>query len=167
MFSLYFRIVTSFLPSWYSMLWLPVRSLLQRFDDSKYRSTDLFWITLWGLSDQRWLCLVQRPGKSFIAYTTFAFVEIHASLVLLVCLKTRQIHLFVCLESSVPLENLSLIWRGYRCRRRAMNFDLCLALMATEQWEFLSVPHYCDTGHPFKMVISEGPWHSHLLPRIW
>ena len=23
---------------------------------------------------------------------------------------------------------------------------------------------YCDTGHPFIMVISEDPWHSHLLP---
>ena len=22
---------------------------------------------------------------------------------------------------------------------------------------------YCDTGHPFIMVISEDPWHSHIL----
>ena len=26
---------------------------------------------------------------------------------------------------------------------------------------------YCDTGHPFKMVISEDPWHSHLLSSVW
>ena len=26
---------------------------------------------------------------------------------------------------------------------------------------------YCDTGHPFIMVISEDPWHSHLLPSGW
>ena len=26
---------------------------------------------------------------------------------------------------------------------------------------------YCDTGHPFIMVISEDPWNSHLLPSIW
>ena len=26
---------------------------------------------------------------------------------------------------------------------------------------------YCDTGHPFIMVISEDPWHSHLLPSVW
>ena len=26
---------------------------------------------------------------------------------------------------------------------------------------------YCDTGHPFIMVISEEPWHSHLLPSVW
>ena len=26
---------------------------------------------------------------------------------------------------------------------------------------------YCDTGHPFIMVISEYPWHSYLLPYVW
>ena len=26
---------------------------------------------------------------------------------------------------------------------------------------------HCDTGHPFIMVISEDPWHSHLLPNVW
>ena len=26
---------------------------------------------------------------------------------------------------------------------------------------------YCDTGHSFLMVISEDPWHSHLLPSVW
>ena len=26
---------------------------------------------------------------------------------------------------------------------------------------------YCDTGHPFEMVISEDPWHSHLLLSVW
>ena len=26
---------------------------------------------------------------------------------------------------------------------------------------------YCDTWHPFIMVISEDPWHSHLLPSVW
>ena len=25
---------------------------------------------------------------------------------------------------------------------------------------------YCGTGHLFKMVISEDPWHSHLLPSV-
>ena len=25
---------------------------------------------------------------------------------------------------------------------------------------------YCDTGHPF-IVVSEDPWHSHLLPSVW
>ena len=26
---------------------------------------------------------------------------------------------------------------------------------------------YCDTGQPFIMIISEDPWHSHLLPSVW
>ena len=26
---------------------------------------------------------------------------------------------------------------------------------------------YCDPGHPFKMVIFEDPWHSHLLSSVW
>ena len=26
---------------------------------------------------------------------------------------------------------------------------------------------YCDTGHPFIMVISEDPWQSHILPSVW
>ena len=26
---------------------------------------------------------------------------------------------------------------------------------------------YSNTEHPFIMVISEDPWHSHLLPGIW
>ena len=25
---------------------------------------------------------------------------------------------------------------------------------------------YCDTGHPFKLVISEDLWHLHLLPSV-
>ena len=29
---------------------------------------------------------------------------------------------------------------------------------------FLASHIYCDTGHPFKMVISENPWQSHLVP---
>ena len=28
-------------------------------------------------------------------------------------------------------------------------------------------PTNSDTGHNFIMVISEDPWHSHLLPNVW
>ena len=31
---------------------------------------------------------------------------------------------------------------------------------------FLTCHTFCDTGQPFKMVISEDPWHSHLLPSV-
>ena len=30
----------------------------------------------------------------------------------------------------------------------------------------LACHNYCDTGHPFIMVISKDPWHSHLLPSV-
>ena len=32
---------------------------------------------------------------------------------------------------------------------------------------FLACNTYCDTGLLFIMVISEDPWHSHLLPSVW
>ena len=70
-----------------------------------------------------------------------------------------------CLEFFVPLENFSLIWGRHHFRWRVANFDLCSALMAIEKWWFFRVPHctFCDTGHPFIVVISEDPWHSHLM----
>ena len=73
--------------------------------------------------------------------------------------KAYYMLLFVCFCFFVsPIH----IWKRHYRRWRATNFDLCSALMAIEQWGFFSVPHiYCDTGHPFKMVISEDPWHSH------
>ena len=32
---------------------------------------------------------------------------------------------------------------------------------------YLACNTYCDTSHPFIMVISEDPWHSHILPSVW
>ena len=49
--------------------------------------------------------------------------------------------LFVYLKIIGLLENFSLVWRRRHCRWKAVNFDLCLALMAIEQWGFFSVPH--------------------------
>ena len=76
--------------------------------------------------------------------------------------------LFVCfLEFIVPLENFSLIWRRHHCRWRAANFDLCSNLWPLSSEGSLTRHTYCDTGLPFIMVISEDPWHSHLLPSVW
>ena len=44
---------------------------------------------------------------------------------------------------------------------------LCSALITIVNKWFLACHTYCDTGHSFIMVISEDPWHSHLLPGIW
>ena len=43
-------------------------------------------------------------------------------------------------------------------------WPLLAALMATEHFEGSLACHtYCDTGHPFIMVIDEDPWNSRLL----
>ena len=55
-------------------------------------------------------------------------------------------------------ENFSLIWRCHHCRWRAVNFDLCSALMAIEQWGFFSVPDRLWHGASILMVISEDPY---------
>ena len=75
-----------------------------------------------------------------------------------------NIHLFVSLFRVFrPTREFLLIWRRDHCRWRAKKFDLCFALMAIEQWWHT----YCETGHPFIKVISEDPWHSHLLLNVW
>ena len=70
---------------------------------------------------------------------------------------------FVC-GFFVPRENFSLIWRRHHCRWWATNFDLSSALMGFEG--SLTCHTYCDTNQSFIMVISEDPWHSHLLPSV-
>ena len=65
----------------------------------------------------------------------------------------------VCLCVYVTLENFSRIWRCHHCRWRAANVDLCSALMAIESEGSLTGQTCCDTGLPFKIVISEDPWH--------
>ena len=79
------------------------------------------------------------------------------------------VFLVVYLGFYMPLENFSLndIWRRHHYWWRASNLDLYIALMSIEQWEFLACHTYCDTGHPFTMVISEDLWHSHLFPSVW
>ena len=49
--------------------------------------------------------------------------------------------LIIRLVFFVPLENFSLIWSRHHYWWRALNFDLCSAIMAIEQWGLFSVPH--------------------------
>ena len=77
--------------------------------------------------------------------------------------------MFVCLMIIIQLDNFSLIWRRHHCLWRAADFDLCYA---QHSWPLNSEGSetchtYCDTCLLFLMVISEDPWHSHLLPSIW
>ena len=71
-----------------------------------------------------------------------------------------------CLGVFVPFENFSLIWRRHHYRWTAANLELYSALMVIKQWFFLACHTFCDTEHPLIMVISEDPWHWHLLPSV-
>ena len=66
-------------------------------------------------------------------------------------LDVNNIHLY-CLGFFIPLENFSLVWRRHHYLWKAANFDLCSALMATEQWEFLSVPNLLWHGWPMTLT---------------
>ena len=69
--------------------------------------------------------------------------------------------MFVCLFGFfVQLENFLLIWRRHHYRWRAANLTY-----ARNSWSLSSEGSQachtnCVKGHPFIMVISEGPWHS-------
>ena len=50
--------------------------------------------------------------------------------------------------------------------------ELQILIYARHVWPLssdgsLACHTFCDTGHPFIMVMSENPWHSHLLPSVW
>ena len=68
-----------------------------------------------------------------------------------------SVFLFVCLGFIVPLDNFSLIWRRHHYRWMSANFDLCLALMAIEQWVFFSVPHLLWHGASVYNGLLQGP----------
>ena len=58
---------------------------------------------------------------------------------------------FFLFGSFRPNREFSFIWRRHHYRRRAINFDLCLALMAIEQTGFFSEPQLLWQGYPFIM----------------
>ena len=62
--------------------------------------------------------------------------------------------------------HISLIWRRhhYRWGLHILTFARHSWLLSSE--DSLACHTYCDMGHPFIMVISEDPWHSHLIPNV-
>ena len=75
---------------------------------------------------------------------------------------------FVCLEFNVLLRIFSFIWRSHHYQWWASNFDqysYSLIIRSELECSWAS-DTYCDTGHPFIMVISEDLWHS-LLQSVW
>ena len=75
--------------------------------------------------------------------------------------------LFVCLVFYVPLGNFSLRWRRYHCRWTAFFLTYTRHSRQLSSEGSLACHTYCDTWHPFIMVISEDSWYSHLLPSVW
>ena len=103
--------------------------------------------------------LLEKISKSRqCIFTIFSYLPLEQKTTILV---------FVCLEFIIPLENFSLIWTHHHCRWRAANIVLCSALMAIMSSEGSLTCHtHCNTGLPFVMVISEDPWHSHLMQSV-
>ena len=66
------------------------------------------------------------------------------------CGRSRILALFFC-----PTREFSLIWRRHHNRWRAAKFDLCSALWPLSSEGSLACHTYCDTWHPFMMVISD------------
>ena len=67
------------------------------------------------------------------------------------------VSLFVCLRLFVPLENFSPIWRHHLAGE-----GLQILSYSRHSWPLssegsLACHIYCDTGHPFLMVISKEP----------
>ena len=60
----------------------------------------------------------------------------------------------------VPLKNFSLIYRRQRYQYQ-LTFARYLHVWPLSSKGSLECHTYCDTGHPFIMVIFEDPWHSH------
>ena len=83
-----------------------------------------------------------------------------------------KFYFFGCLEFIVPLKHFSLIWRRHHVDVTIAGERLQILTYARHSWPLnsegsLTCHSYCDTGLPFIMVISEDPWHSHLLQSVW
>ena len=134
-------------------------------------------ITYWGLSIPGidWLNDVNGTRKkiyrsSLVFRYNKSIFKLNIKFCLWMCLTAVCLLfcLFVCLfEFIVPLANFSLIWRRNHWRWRAANFDLCRHSWLLSSVGSATCHTYYDTGLPFIMVISEDPWHSHLLPSVW
>ena len=68
---------------------------------------------------------------------------------------------FVCLFGVYRMKNFTGCW----LRATVLAYFRHSWLLSSEG--SLACHTYCDTRHPFTMVISEDPWHSHLLPNVW
>ena len=85
-----------------------------------------------------WLCLVF--GLLIIKHWKVFSTTVRRNL-LMILVTIVSVICFLFVELFVPLLKFSRIWRRQHYRWRVANFDLCSALMAIEQWGFVSVSH--------------------------
>ena len=83
--------------------------------------------------------------------------------------KFKSYFFFVCLGFFAPQSRIFNSYRDVPLPVKGYNF---LFTYTRHSWPLSSEGSftyhtYCDTGQPFIMVISEDPWHSHLLPSVW
>ena len=77
----------------------------------------------------------------------------------------------VCEERTITLHGFVWLYGVYRPTREF--FTHVETLKGCKFWPMLgsygslTYHTHCDTGLPFIMVISEDPWHSHIMPSIW
>ena len=98
-------------------------------------------------------CLVINKIRNLLGCTSFYFDSQH-------CL-----HCLYCKQVDVLTIQLNVLFIN-------AGEGLQILTYARHSWPLSSEGSftchtYCDTGLPFIMVISEDPWHSHLLPSAW
>ena len=72
----------------------------------------------------------------------------------------RLFGFFLRMGFIVLLENFSLIWTRHHNRWRVQILTYARHSWPLSSDGFLACYIYCDTGHPFIMVISKDPWHT-------
>ena len=121
--------------------------------------TIIFLYTLWktalqikGLSRSVvmiWLCFA-KVLSSILPFLFFLFDGIRLSVWSLLMRGDKSI---ICLQ----LSNFSLIWRRHHNRWRVQFLTCARHSQPFSSMGSLACHTYCDTGHPFIMVISEDP----------
>ena len=79
--------------------------------------------------------------------------------------KIRSLLDTYCLEGSIAYHTciVCLFVRGFSFHSRIVHPYGDVIITGKLLPNFI----YCDTEHPFIMLISEDVWHSHLLPNVW
>ena len=111
------------------------------------------------------------PSRYHVNYWKSSIVSSYVIIVLL----NHRTHL----SEIRPYENLLPEWlfiQGFSSHSRIfLSFGdetITNLTYARHSWPLrsessLACHTYCDTGRPFIMIISEDPWHLHLLPNVW